>query len=182
MNESIGSLSEMVNSSIEVITKPSVATFERYEKRGTLQKALVYAAIGALLAAVVGFPNGIVGVLENAITALLASSIFVGVVYYFGKNQGGTGTLDEVAYTFALFLVPLGVLWPVVLLVLLLIPILGWCLIPFAIVGLLAAHVFYGYLAVQSSMNMYEPRKSMATLGVAALATLLGYIVIGNVF
>jgi len=182
MNGSANSLGEMVNSSIEVMTKPSVATFERYEKRGTLQKALVYAVLGALVAAMVGSPNGIAGVIQNALGLLIVSSIFVGVVYYFGKNQGGTGTLDEVAYTFALFLVPLGVLWPVVLLVLLFIPILGWCLIPFAVVGLIAAHVFYGYLAVQSSMNMYEPRKSMVTLGVAALATLVGYIVIGNVF
>ena len=182
MNASVSSLGEMVNSSIDVMTKPSVATFERYEKRGTLQKAAVYAVVGALLAAILGAGGGIFGVIENALGSLLAFSIFVGVVYRFGKNQGGTGTLDEVAYTVALFAVPLCVLWPAVLLVLLFIPILGWCLIPFAIAGGVIAYMFYGYLAVQSSMNMFEPRKSLITLGVAVLATLVGYILIGNIF
>ncbi len=50
----VGSLSEMVNSSIVVLTKPSVSTFETYERRGNLQNALIYVAIAALVAGVIG--------------------------------------------------------------------------------------------------------------------------------
>lgn len=181
MNVSVSALGDMVNNSVEVLRKPSIATFERYEKRGTLQQAALYAVIGALIAAVLGAGGGVFGVIQNALGSLLAFAIVVGVVYRFGKNQGGTGTLAEVAYTFALFAVPLGVLWPATLLILWAVPILGWCLIPFALLAGVTGYVFYGYLAVQSSMNIFDPRKALVTLGVAALAMVAGTMLIGSI-
>lgn len=180
MNVSVGLLKDMINSSVAVLRKPSIATFEQYEKRGTVQQAAVYAVLGALVASLFRSGGGFVGVIGTALSLLVSFAIFVGVVYYFGKRQGGTGTLDEVAYTFALFVVPLGILWPVALAVLLAVPILGWCLLPFAFIAVIGAYIFYGFLAVQSSMNLFNPTKSLMVLSVAALAMVVGNILISS--
>ena len=58
MNTSTGSLSEMINSSIVVLTKPSVSTFEQYEKRGGTRDALMYVGIAAAVAGIVAFVFG----------------------------------------------------------------------------------------------------------------------------
>jgi hypothetical protein len=182
MNASAGSLSEMVNSSVDVLRRPSVATFERYERRGNLQKALVYVGLAALVALVLGLFGGLQNALGDAIGVFVQFLLFAGVTYYLGTNQGGTGSLDEVAYTFSLFIVPIYILSSLVLVVLLLIPILGWCLIPFALLGTVIAYVYYGYLAVQSSMNFTDTTRVLVTLGVAALVTVVGNVLINALF
>ncbi len=82
MNTFAVSLSELVNSSVEVLRRPSVFTFERYEKRGNLQTALLYVLIGAVVAAILGLPGGVWGLLNNAVSTVVQFLIFVGVVYY----------------------------------------------------------------------------------------------------
>ncbi len=183
------SIPEMVNQSITVITNPSVATFERYERRGTLTNAAIYVGIAALITGLLGvFGGGLGGAISGAIGALINFFLFTGLVYYIGKQQGGTGSFDEVAYTFSLFSVPLSIIGAVVGLV---IAIFAWIPIINLLVGLagllvalvvLAAQVYFGYLAVQSSMNLTDQTKAIITLGGAALATLVIQIVLGSIF
>jgi hypothetical protein len=142
---------EMVNQSVSVIAKPSVTTFELYEKRGTMRDAalLIAASIAAVIVALVGF------------------FAFTYLVHFIAKQQGGTGTLDEVAYSFALFWAPLGVVGAVATL------LLGF-LGPIIALAQLAANVYFAYLAIQSSMNFSDSSKIWTTLGGAVI----GYIVI----
>ncbi len=197
MNGSANSLGEMVSSSVNVITKPSVATFEQYEKRGTLQKALFYVGVAAIVAAAISFAGGLlVGLfsdtrsvfgtaLGSAFSSFVSTFInfllFSGTTYYVGKWQGGTGTLDEVAYSFALFFVPIQVLTSLVG-ALLTVTIVGVCLLPFLFIASIVGYVFWAYLAVQSSMNLRDSAKTLITLGAAALATVVGSAIINAIF
>ncbi|MCA9838009.1 MAG: YIP1 family protein, partial [Trueperaceae bacterium] len=100
-------VSEMIQQSREVVTKPSVASFERYETSGTMQDALIYVAIAAAISGLLGLGGGIGGLISGIVTTLLGFFIFTYLIFWIGKQQGGTGSLDEVAYTFSLFWVPL---------------------------------------------------------------------------
>jgi hypothetical protein len=64
-------LSEMVQQSIKVLTKPSVQTFEEFENRGTVRDALIYVAIGALISGVLSLPAGLSYALASVISAVL---------------------------------------------------------------------------------------------------------------
>ena len=109
------SINEMLNQSIQVLTKPGVETFERFERHGGQREATIYimiaAAISAAVALVFGLLNGIVAALLGAVfgfvLAVVNFYIFVFLVYFIGKQQGGTGTQDEVFYTMALFVAPI---------------------------------------------------------------------------
>lgn len=182
MNTSTSSLSEMVNSSIVVLTKPSIATFEQYERRGTTRDALIYVGVAAIIAGIVGFVfnlfSGITaaigGLLIGVLGPLAGFAIFAGVLYYFGKQQGGTGTQDEVFYTCALYTAPLlaitGVLGAI--------PLLNCLLLPVTL--LLGLYQLYlGYLASRSSMNL-DQTKAIISVVVAILAQLIvGAIIAG---
>ena len=169
----VGSLSEMVNSSIVVLTKPSVSTFEMYERRGNLQNALIYVAIAALIAGVLGLFGGIGGLIAGILTTLVGFIVFTYAVFFIGRAQGGTGTYDEVAYTFSLFYVPLSIIGSVIGII----PIIN-CIAP---IFLLAASIYYGYLAVQSSMNLRDTGKAILTLVGAAVINFIVGIIIASV-
>ncbi len=175
----VGSLSEMVNSSIVVLTKPSVSTFEMYERRGNLTNALMYVGIVAIISAVIGLLGGITGAIGAFLGVIVNFLIFTGAVFYIGKSQGGTGTFDEVAYSFALFMAPLSFLGQV-LTILLTITIVGICLLPLLAIALIVAYVYFGYLAVQSSMNLTDRTKVWLTLGGAAVLSWVAQFVIGR--
>jgi hypothetical protein len=186
----VGSVSDMINSSIAVVTKPSVATFEMFERRGNLTSALIYVGLGAVVTGILGAiasPLGVVGgVLSGVISTILSFVIFTYAVFFIGKSQGGTGTYDEVAYTFSLFSVPLAVIGAVVGMLGRLLPLLA-CVVGLPIgLALLAAQIYFGYLAVQSSMNLRESGKAIITLVVAAiLSFIVGLIIaaiIGGIF
>jgi hypothetical protein len=174
MNTSTSSLSEMINSSIVVLTKPSVSTFEQFERRGTLQTAMIYLAVAGVVGAVVGFlagmlpgpPSPIVAAITGFINVFILFFLFTGTTYLVGKNQGGTGTFDEVAYTFSLFWVPLSILSAI--------PIIGICLSPVVLV----AAIFFAYLAIQSSMNLGDTTKAAITLAVSAFVSVFAYVLL----
>jgi hypothetical protein len=190
-----GSMSEMVAQSRDVITNPSVATFERYEKRGNIGTAGVYVLGAAVVAGILAFlaallpgpPGNPIGVLIGGVAgALLNFVLFTGLVYYLGRNVGaGTGSWDEVAYSFALFAAPLAVISGLLtFLVALLggIPLLGGLIGLGAAVGailVLLAQIYFGFLAVQSSMNIHDQGRALLVLVLAGIGTLVGQLVLG---
>src|ERR1700709_2605151 len=93
------SINEMISQSMTVLTKPSVQSFEQFEKRGGQREALIYVIIAAVLVGVVGLALGFVGGIVGAVAgllrgvlALLGFYVFAFVLNYVGKQQGGTGT------------------------------------------------------------------------------------------
>ncbi len=183
------SITEMVAQSRDIISNPSVGTFERYEQRGTTTNAAIYIAIAAVIAGVLGIYGGPLGIIGGALSALIGFFVFTGLVFYIGKNvANGTGTWDEVAYTFSLFIAPLTVVGAVVTLVawvLSLIPLLGGLF--FLLGGLvtlliLVIQAYFAYIAVQSSMNIRDQGKALTTLGLAVIGTLIVQLIIAAIF
>lgn len=190
-------LSEMAAQSRDVITNPSVATFERYEKRGSLGTAGVYVLVAAIVAGLIAFLTALLpgtpinpfgALVGGVVSALVNFVLFTGLVYYAGKNvAGGTGSWDEVAYSFALFVAPLAVVSGLLTLVTVLlgwIPLIGWLIGLGAALGaivVLVAQVYYGYLAVQSSMNIRDPGRAALVLGLAFVGTLVAQLLLGAI-
>jgi len=175
------SIPEMFGQSIEVITKPSVATFERYEDRGQLTQALIYVAITAAVAGVFGLAGGLGGFIGGIVNTMIGFLAFTGLVYTIGKSQGGTGTFDQVAYTFSLFWVPISVAVAVIAFILT-ITLIGILLLPLLALAAIVLNVFFGYLAVQSSMNLTQSSKIWTTLVGAAIGAWIVSAVVGRVF
>lgn len=158
-------ITDMFTQSTAVLAQPSAATFERFERRGGLSQAMIFVMMAAVVSAVIGAVfaplHGDVTVMGQLLSRLIGIPaqflIFTGAVYLIGKNLfKGTGTFDEVTYSFALFYVPLSILGSL----LGLIPLLGW------VAGLLitAAMIYFGFLAVKSSMNLRDSVSGAATL------------------
>lgn len=173
----------MFAQSTAVITQPSVATFERYEKRGGIQSAFIYvmvaAVVSALIAAFFSFFHSDVTFFGQLFSRLITIPaqflIFTGAVYLIGGSLfKGTGTYAEVAYTFALFFVPLSIIGTIIGII----PVLGW-LVSFVISLVM---IYFGYLAVQSSMNLREQVPAIATLVLAGIANFAVGAVLGSLF
>lgn len=184
-------VTDMFGQSLAVMTNPSVATFEQFERRGGMTQALIYVTISGVIAGLLSLLSGygLTGLLVTTITVVVSFFIFVYLVHVIGQNQGGTGKLDEVAYTFALFKAPLNVLGGLITFVVGLlkwIPLLGG-LVKFA--GGLATFaifiltIYYGYTAVRSSMNFYNQQDNgkvwITLVGAALVASLGSGIVLG---
>lgn len=166
-------LSEMFTQSLEVITRPSVANFEKYEGKGGLREAAIYVAIGAALAGILNLLTGsLAGFLSTILSTLFGFFVFVYLVHYVGSRQGGTGTLEQVAYTFSLFWVPISVTAALLALILV-ITVVGILLVWLVPLAAFAAYVYLGYLAVQSSLNLTDSSKAWLTLIVAGAASLV---------
>ncbi len=175
-------VTDMFGQSTAVLAQPSPHTFERFERRGGTTQAFIYVALAALVSAVIAaifapFHSDVTVVgqfLTRLITIPLQFLIFTGAVYLIGKNLfRGSGTYAEVAYSFALFFVPLSILATLIGII----PILGW-LVSFVIS---LAMAYFGYLAVQSSMNLRDQGSAIITLLLAAVANFLVGGVIGTI-
>lgn len=174
------SIPEMLRQSRTVLTSPSVATFERFEGRGNLADALIYVTVAAAITGVFGLGEGVSGFLRNIIVALAGFLIFTYLVHLIGGRRGGTGTLDEVAYSFALFWAPLSVIFGLVTLILV-ITIIGIFLLPLVALAALALNVWFAYLAVQSSMNLESGGPTWMVLILAAAGSLVLNLIIGAI-
>ncbi|ADV65695.1 YIP1 family protein [Deinococcus maricopensis] len=188
MNSSSPNIGTMLNQSLAVLSRPSVATFERFERSGGLREAYTYVLIAALVGAVIsGFfgifhqdVNPLVQFFSRLISVLIGFGVFTGAVHLIGRNFfRGTGTYPEVAYTYALFYVPLSIIGSVIGVI----PILGWL----ALFLIAILNVFFGWLAVQSSMNIRDQVQAGITLllsGVAywMVSTILLTIVLSALF
>lgn len=183
------SIQEMVNQSRAIITSPSVATFERYERHGNMTNAAIYVAIAAVISGLVGLINGPGGLLSGLIGTMVQFFVFTGLVFFIGKNlANGTGTWDEVAYTFSLFWAPLSVIGSLVGAVILLLAFIPIINILAGLAGLviglalLVVNIYFGYLAVQSSMNITDQGKAILTLVLAAVGSFIVLLVVGSIF
>jgi hypothetical protein len=172
------SIADMLAQSQEVLTKPSVATFERFEDRGTLADALIYVAVAAAITGVFGLTGGIGGFVGNILVTLLGFFAFTFLVYWLGRQRGGTGTLNQVAYSFALFWAPLSVFFGVLSFVLL-ITIIGILALPLVAIAALIANVYFAYLAVQSSLNLPAGSTVWTVLLLAAIGTFAVNMLVG---
>jgi hypothetical protein len=144
----------MFNSSMAVLQRPSVATFEEHEKND-LQAATIYIAVAAAIAGVLaaigsairGTGLGIGGALiGGVIGTLIGFYIYMGVVYLLSRAFGGTGNFGELAYDISLFSAPLSVVNAVLGLIPVVGPLVG------IVVGLYG--LYLTYLGIQSGMNL----------------------------
>jgi hypothetical protein len=168
---------EMFQQSVQILTKPSVATFEQFENKGTMRDALIYVAIGAAIIGLFGLSDGLLSAIGGVIATVLGFFVFVYMVHFLGTKQDGTGTIDQVAYTFALFYIPLQILTSLIAFVLV-ISVIGLLFVPLLPLAALAASIYFGYLAVQSSMNMTDSTKIVITLVLSAIVSgFAGFII-----
>lgn len=178
------SISDMLNQSVTVLTKPAVTTFEQFEKRGGQREALTYVMTAAAIAAIVALLFGLLGGLGAAllggvmafILPVVGFYLFSYLVYTVGKSQGGTGTQDEVFYTNSLYAAPIlavnGALSAI--------PLLG-CLAAPVTLALSIYQLYLGYLAARSSMNL-DQNKAIITMVVAIIAQIVIIFAVSFVF
>ena len=124
------------------------------------------------VAGLLSFRAGAGGMIAAVIVALVGFFAFTYLVHFIAKQQGGTGTLDEVAYSFALFWAPLAVVGAIAMM------ILGWALGTVISMAQFAASVYFAYLAIQSSMNFTDSSKIWTTLGGAVIGYLAIFFVL----
>jgi len=175
------SINEMISQSMTVLTKPSIQSFEQFEKRGGQREALIYVVIAAVLVGVVGLAFGFLGGFVGAIAgllrgvfALIGFYVFAFVMSYVGKQQGGTGTQDEVFYTAALYTAPILAVTGVVSAI----PIIGCLALPVTF-ALGIYQIYLGYLAARSSMNL-DQNKAIITVIAAIVAQFVVGVFIGG--
>ena len=175
------SVQTMFSQSTAVLSQPSVATFEKFEWRGSVQSAYTYVLVAAVVSAIIAaifapFHREVTffgQLFSRLILVPLGFAVFTGAVYGIGKALfKGTGTYAEVAYTFALFYVPLSILGTVIGII----PILGWL----ANILISLAIIYFGFLAVQSSMNIRTNGEGIALLVLSGLAYFLVYAIVGG--
>lgn len=176
------SLSEMLNQSITVLTKPSVQSFEQYEKRGGVREGFIYvgvaAAVAAIVAALFGLLGGILGALIAGVFALIGPligyAIFSYVLYFVGKQQGGTGTQDEVFYSTALYVAPLLAVVGIVSNI----PIIGCLALPVTL-ALGIYQIYLGYLVAKASMNLDQNKAIISVVAAYVAQFVVGLIIAG---
>jgi len=189
----------MINGSIAVLTRPSVATFEEHEQNN-LGWATIYVVIGAvivgILQAITAVIQGAVGapqttqaspignIIVSVLGALIGFFIFLGIVYLLGRAFGGTGEFGELAFDISLYWVPLAVLQALIGVI---------AIGPLAILVLLVLLVVFGYnifltyLGIQSGMDLPSQKAlyvvlilaGIVLLFVACLVTLAGVAFVG---
>jgi hypothetical protein len=177
------SIGEMINQSMTVLTKPAVATFEQYERRGGQREGMTYVVTAAAISGIVSllvsiFTLGnIVGAILVGVFAVVLPIVgyFVSstVIHAFGTSQGGTGTKDEVFYTLSLFLAPILAINGVISNI----PVLA-CLAAPVTLALGIYQIYLGYLSIRSSMNL-DQNKAIITMIVSWIAQVVVLTILG---
>lgn len=183
VTETQAQIQDMFGQSAAVLAQPSPQTFERFERRGGLSQAMIFVMVAAVVSAVIAalfapFHHDVTMLgqfFSRLIIIPVQFLVFTGAVYFIGNNLfKGTGTFNEVAYTFALFFVPLSIIGTLIGII----PVLGW------LAGLViaVAMAYFGYLAVQSSLNIRDTTSAVVTLILSALAYMAVGLLTGIVF
>ncbi len=166
-------LSRMLRQSADVMIHPNVRTFNYYSVRALDSEALLYVTVGATLVGLLNtFVVGnfdLIGLAYAILNQLFQFYLFAGIAYFVGRQFGGMGSFPTVAYTFALFYVPLMVLISVLILALLLLRV---SLLPLWVLPLvqLVALAFYAYQAVQAALYLRRPRDAALTVLISLAA------------
>ncbi|MDX2006787.1 MAG: YIP1 family protein [Meiothermus sp.] len=174
-------LSSMISQSMQLLSKPSVQTFEQLEDKGKVREAVIYVAAGSVITGLLGLGAGLGGFIAGILTTIIGFLVFTYLIFYIGKSQGGTGSFDQVAYSFSLFYVPVSVVAAVGSLILV-ITVIGVLLIPALLLAAVAANVYFAYLAVQSSLNLTQSGPIWTTLIVSAIGSFIANFAIANLF
>ena len=164
--------SDMISQSIDILTHPSVATFEKYEKQGDITQSLVYVGTASVIAGLVAFIFGIFGGIGSAIyglivgivSTLVSFYVFAWLIHYVGRMQGGTGAQPDVFYTVALYTAPLRAIVGIVSAI----PIINILFIPVNLI-LSLYQLYLAYLSTRASMNL-EQTPAIITVVVAIVA------------
>ena len=82
------SIDEMLNQSIQVLTKPGVETFERFERHGGQREATIYIMIAAAISAAVALVFGLLGGIVQALLSAVLGFILPVVGFYIRHHQG----------------------------------------------------------------------------------------------
>lgn len=170
-------LQSMAARSIDVLAHPQPRVFHAYGARSSGNDALTYVALAAFLTtllSMLAFRSGsATGVLWSVLDELFAFYLFTGIIYLIGKQRGGLGSFDEIAYCFALFYAPIQVLsWALFWLVFL--TPLRAALLPWLWLMQLASYgvqAYYAHVAVRGVMGFRQ--REAWTAVVAGLVTLL---------
>lgn len=176
------SISDMLNQSKVVLTKPSVESFEQFERRGGTREAIVYVGTAAAIAGVAGLLFGLLGGISGAVTGLITGLVapllnffvFAYVLTFVGKQQGGTGTQDEVFYTCALYVAPIAAVSGVVGAI----PLLN-CLFAPVSLALGLYQIYLGYLASRSSMNLEQTPAIISVVAAIVAQWIVWFLVFG---
>jgi hypothetical protein len=118
---------------------------------------------------------------------LIAYFVFSLAIFYMGRQQGGTGTQDEVFYTTSLYVAPLQAIGSIVGIVLggliIIAPPIGLtlaCLVVPVALAVAVYQAYLGYLATRSSMNL-DQNKAIITVVVAFVATFVVNLILQRV-
>jgi hypothetical protein len=163
----------------DVLAHPQPRVFYQYAARSSAEDALTYTAVAAFLIALGSmllFGGGsAIGLVMGVINELFKFYLFAGAIHFIGTQRGGRGSFDEVAYTFALFYVPIRVIVAVLTWLLVLLPLGGQLsLLPLAIslAGILV-QAYYAHVAVKGVMGLREGREAWVAVGVGLLILLV---------
>jgi|GEM_PF-1724519 hypothetical protein len=167
----------MVREGIDVLINRQPRIFYAYSSRASDSDSLTYIATVAILMLLVdmllsGFGGGAVNFLSRFVNELFGFYIFAILSFYIAKQRGGIGDQEQLVYTFALFYIPIRVLfW-----------LISWLFVirPFAVglpLGLIMTVleavllIYYGQLAIQGVMAIRDRREGWVVVG-AALMTI----------
>jgi hypothetical protein len=185
-------ISEMIAQSVQVFKSPSVETFERFERSGGVQEAVIYVVAGAAISLPLNLRVNF-GVATVGFSSVIGFLVFSGLAYFIAKQQGGNGDINKVAYGISLFFVPLGLILSLIIGFLsIIILVFSAAMTPdltnqpqssyeniatyfyiFIILISGLGRIWFGHLVIQSSMNIREPRKIWTSVIAAEIASLL---------
>jgi hypothetical protein len=180
------SVASVLSQSVAVLTNPQATNLEEQEQRGTLAQASLYVGVVALIAGLLNFPLGIVGVLGGFLNTLVGFFFFTGLVYAIGQSEGHRAPFGAVAYAFSLFIAPLSLILPIATFIVLY-PSLGLAnqLIPIlAGVALLVLVIqsYFAYVVMQKpGLNVVDNANMTVALVGAVIGTWFAQMVIATV-
>jgi hypothetical protein len=171
-------LQRMVSESFDVLVHPQPRIFRSYGARGSDGDALTYVALAAFITTLLDFvvfrSGSALTLAWSVIDKLFAFYIFAGVISFIGQQRGGLGNFTEIAYTFALFYVPIDILSWLIARLALLTP-LGPVLLPWLwLIQIVAfvAQAYYAHIAIRGVMGLRQ-KEAWIAVGAGILTLLI---------
>lgn len=169
----------MVREGSDVLINRQPRIFYAYSARASDSDALTYIASVAIFMVLVdmllsGFGGGAVNFLSRFVNEIFGFYIFAILSFYIGKQRGGFGDQEQVVYTFALFYIPIRVLFWLVSWLFVLRPLASdvpWYLIMTVLEAILL--IYYGQFALQGVMGIRDRREGWVVVGAALLTILI---------